>query len=417
MPIFIALRLLFDRKFLTTVAVLGFTLGVFPLITISGILRGFQSKFIDTILRNSPHVVLSSEERRTHSRPIDALAASDPNAVHQVDHEVPDTRVVRLDRPSEMVHALSQKPGVDSAAPSVLGNALVVFSGREHPVELRGIDPVAQNRVTPFEPILTEGSFRTFVAAHDSALVGAGLARDLGIHTGDTMSCVSSRGERMVLKVAGIFETAVNIIDKTRIYVHMRTGQSILGRGDVIDRIEVRLHEPDDADEQSLRIEHAFGYKSESWRQINANFLGLFAQQNQIIGFVIAALLAVGGFGILSIQIMMVLQKRREIAILRSVGFTKRDVMVIVLAQGALISLAGALIGSLLGHMALETLAHTKVVAGETFLHTDTWIIWESWIQYALAIAFASTVGLLSSALPAWQAARIEPVDVLRGQM
>ncbi len=417
MPLFIALRLLFDRKFLTTVAVLGFTLGVFPLITISGILRGFQSKFIDTILRNSPHVVLTSEEKRETVRPIDALRSPKENRVHQVDHEVPDTRVVRLDRPSEMVHALTQKPGVTGAAQSVLGNALIVFSGREHPIDLRGIDPLAQDRVTPFEPILTEGSFRTFVAAHDSALIGAGIARDLGLHTGDTLSCVSSRGERMVLKVAGVFETAVNIIDKSRVYVHLRTGQSILGRGDAIDRIEVRLDAPDSADEQSARIEQAFGYKSESWRTINANFLGLFAQQNQIIGFVIAALLAVGGFGILSIQIMMVLQKRREIAILRSVGFTKRDVMFIVLAQGALISLAGALVGSLLGHLALETLAHTKVVAGETFLHTETWIIWESWVQYALAIAFASSVGLLSSALPAWQAARIEPVDVLRGQI
>jgi lipoprotein-releasing system permease protein len=113
---------------------------------------------------------------------------------------------------------------------------------------------------------------------------------------------------------------------------------------------------------------------------------------------------------------MIVLQKRRDIAILRSVGFRRADVLFIVLLQGMLVSGLGAVLGAIAGHVTLDTLRHTHVTSGETFLHADTWLIHESALQYVLAFAFAIGVGLGSSLLPAWQASRVEPVDVLRGQ-
>ena len=120
-------------------------------------------------------------------------------------------------------------------------------------------------------------------------------------------------------------------------------------------------------------VERMFGYDAESWQETNANFLALFAQQNTIISFVVAAILAVGGFGILAIQIMIVLQKTRDIAILRSVGFRRSDILSAFLLQGAIIAMIGAVVGDLAGHYVIVALSHLKthqegLVKSETFL-------------------------------------------------
>jgi lipoprotein-releasing system permease protein len=414
-PVFIALRQLWSRKFLYGIATLGVMLGVFPLIAITGILRGFQGKFVETILKNSAHVVVFSKELRRAPRPLEQLASEGPIVV-RVLHQPPADRELRIERPSEIISSLERMRGVRAASGLVVGTAILAVGAREHPIELRGVDPLRQDRVTPLRSNLIGGDFRAFVAAPDGALIGAGVARDTGAKIGDTVTCASSRGDKVALRVVGIFETNVNAIDKSRVYIPLRLAQAILGKGDAVDRIDVQLDDPDRAEELAGRAEKIFRYDAESWQETNANFLGLFAQQNAIIGFVIAALLAVGGFGILSIQIMIVLQKRRDIAILRSVGFTRADILSIVLLQGMIVAGVGAALGGAAGHFTLETLRHTKVSSGETFLHTETWIIHESTLQYLLAFAFALAVGLGSSLLPAWRASRVEPVDVLRGQ-
>jgi lipoprotein-releasing system permease protein len=412
--IFLALRQLWSRRGLYGIATCGVMLGVFPLIAISGILRGFQGKFVDTILKTGAHVVLVGKELGRAERPLE-IAANGP-IVTDVAHEAPADRAARIERPGEILASLERMHGVAAASAGVVGTAILAIGAREYPIELRGVDPVRQDRVTPLRVNLIEGDYRTFVSSPDGAIVGAGIARDTGVKVGDSITCASSRGGRVTLEVVGVFETSVNAVDKARVYVPLRLGQSVLGRGDAIDRIDVRLDDPQRAEEIAARAERAFGYEAESWKEANANFLGLFAQQNTIIGVVIAALLAVGGFGILSIQIMIVLQKRRDFAILRSVGFRRADILAIVIVQGAIVASVGAAVGALLGHVALDVLRHTRVTSGETFLHADTWIVAESPGQYVAALLFAIAVGIGSSVVPALQASRVEPVDVLRGQ-
>lgn len=412
--LFLALRQLWSRRWLYGIATIGVMLGVFPLIAISGILRGFQGKFVATVLKNSAHVVLFDKELRRAPRPLD-LDALGP-MVGRVSHEAPEDREIRIGRPGEILRAVERMRGVQAASVGVLGTAILGAGTREVPIELRGIDPLLQERVTPLRSTLTSGDFRAFVGSSDGVLLGAGVARNLGAKVGDTLSCASTKGAKSTLKVAGIFETSINAIDKARAYVPLRVAQTILGKGDAIERIEIRVDDPDRADVVADRMKRVFKYDAESWQEANANFLALFAQQNFIIGFVIAALLAVGGFGILSIQIMIVLQKRRDIAILRSVGFRRSDILAIVLVQGMIVAGVGALGGAVAGHLVLDKLRHTKVTTGETFLHSDTWNVHESPEQYGLALAFAILVGLGSSVVPALQASRVEPVDVLRGQ-
>ncbi|MBK9033039.1 MAG: ABC transporter permease [Myxococcales bacterium] len=411
--LFIAWRQLWHRKLLNSIAVLGVTLGVLTLIAITGIMRGFQTKFLDTVLQISPHVVMFDTTLGRPEPVVDRLLGG-PSATRIVRQTSTD-RQRRIVRPGETVRAIRALPGVVAAAPLVVGSAVASAGSKTVPVELRGIDPVQQELVTPLRRFVVVGAFDELGGAVDGAVLGYQLAELLGVGVGDSVGCVAGQGERVSLRVVALFDTGVAALDKGRIYVPTRLAQTVLGRPDVIDRIELRLAEPDDAPRVAAGLEARFGYDAESWQEANASMLGVFDQQNMITGLIIGAVLMVGGFGILSIQIMIVLEKRRDIALLKSVGYSSRNVLAVFLVEGGVVAVVGAALGAALGHAVLVAMRSIESASGMGYSKPSTFAIYERASVYLWAFGFAVGVGLLASLIPAWRASRVEPVDVLRG--
>ncbi|MFO0645710.1 MAG: FtsX-like permease family protein [Polyangiales bacterium] len=158
----------------------------------------------------------------------------------------------------------------------------------------------------------------------------------------------------------------------------------------MIGRIEVRMRDPDEARDLSDRIERLTGYDAESWQETNQNFLSLFSMQNRIVAMQIGAILTVGGFGILAIQIMIVLQKTRDIAILRSVGLRRKDILLTFLVQGIVVALAGAVIGDLAGWRLLVFMGALKIKQ-EGLVRSDHFLIYEDpWFYPFRGLLFRS---------------------------
>lgn len=412
--LFIAFRQLWERKLLNGIAVGGVVLGVLVLIAMNGIMQGFQVKFTSAILKISPHVVIYDTELRPEPSILTRYEGTYVAA--KIAHESPTDRQARIKRPTEIVHALKSMQDVEAAAASLAGMALVEYGGKTKSLDLRGIDVADQEKVTPLSQYVKAGSLRTLAVASDGIAVGSGVAQDLGLHVGDVVHAAAPGGTPLDLKVVAIFEAEIPPVDKMRAYVVLRNLQTLLGKPDIIGRIEIRLRDPELAVQVTERIERAFGYDAESWQETNANFLGLFAMQNMILRFVIGAILLVGGFGILAIQIMIVLQKQRDIAILRSVGLRRLDILRIFLFQGVTIALVGGLLGDLAGKLAILQLAKLKVHT-EGLVKSDTFLVYEDPMFYVYGIAFALVVGVVASMIPAWRGSKVEPVDVLRGQI
>lgn len=412
--VFVALRQLWDRKLLNGIAVGGVTLGVLTLIAMSGIMQGFQQKFTQSILKISPHVILYDTELRPEPP---MLARYNGGFVAaRIAHQSPSERQARIKRPQEIVRALRELPEVEAAAGSLAGMVLIEYGGKTKSIDVRGIELAQQERVTPISQYTVAGNFSTLAIASDGLAVGSGVAQDLGLKVGDVVHAAAPGGRPLDLKVIAIYEAGVPPVDKARAYTLLRTAQTLLGRPDTIGRIEVRLRDPDDAYAMNDRVERMFGYDGESWQESNANFLSLFAMQNMIVSFVISAILLVGGFGILAIQIMIVLQKTRDIAILRSVGFRRSDILRIFLLQGVIVAVIGGILGDGLGKLALIQLGKLKVHT-EGLVKSETFLIYEDPKFYLYGVAFALVVGVVASFIPAWRGFRVEPVDVLRGQV
>lgn len=411
---FIALRQLWDRKLLNGIAIGGVTLGVLTLIAMNGIMQGFQQKFTQSILKISPHVTLYDTELHPEAPLLSRYAGH--RVAARVAHESPSDRQARIKRPHEIVRALRQLREVEAAAASLAGMVLIEYGGKTKSIDLRGIEMAAQEKVTPISQYTQSGSFQTLGIATDGLAVGSGFAQDLGIKVGDVVHAAAPGGAPLDLKVVAVYEAGVPPVDKSRGYVLLRTAQTLLGRPDTVGRIEVRLRDPDDAFAANARVERMFGYDAESWQEANANFLALFVMQNMVTRFVIGAILLVGGFGILAVQIMIVLQKQRDIAIMRSVGFRRSDILRIFLLQGIILALLGGVLGDGIGKIALGQLARLKVHT-EGLVKSDTFLIYEDPSFYVWGIVFALVVGVIASMIPAWRGSKVEPVDVLRGQI
>jgi lipoprotein-releasing system permease protein len=410
---FIAFRQLWDRKLLNGIAVLAVTLGVVTLISINGIMQGFQRKFLDNILRVSPHVTIFDKELRSNVSLLSRFTKQFVAA--HVSHDSPSDRELRIRRPAEIVRALEGLPEVSAAAGLVVGSALATYGAQRYPVELRGIDLARQDRVTPISKYVVSGSYRALDSG-GAVLLGVGVASRIGAKLSDYVTISSARGETRRLKVVGLFDCDIPPVNNTRIYTTLSDAQAILDKPNTIGRIEVKLFDDTLAPALTQQLEHRLGYDAESWQESNGNFLTLFAQQNTIVSFVVGAILAVGGFAILAIQIMIVLQKTRDIAILRSVGFRRQDILVGFVLQGAVISSVGAAVGDLLGHYVIVLLSQLKTPT-EGLVKSETFMVFDDPSFYVYGAVFALTVGITASLIPAFHGSRVEPVDVLRGQI
>jgi lipoprotein-releasing system permease protein len=417
--LFLSLRQLWEKKLLNFIAIAGVALGVSALITMNAIMQGFQMKFKGEILKISPHVTVYSKELRDHGRMLAKWSgARDGEApvLAAVARDQPSERQGRIKRPHEVVRVLESMPGVDAACRGIEGQAIVSFGAKTSGVDLRGIDPDDQNRCTPLSGYLPEGGWRTFAGDRDSIIIGSGVAETLGAKVGDRVGLVSPGGRRIAVTLAGVFDIGIPAVDRSRVYVHLPKAQTVLSRGNDVGRIEVRLAQPFESESFARRAERITGYDAEGWQEANANFLSLFDLQNMIVTLQIGLILTVGGFGILAIQIMLVLQKTRDISILRSVGLRRADILGVVLVQGLLVAALGGLLGDILGWRLVTFLGGLKVQS-EGLIKSSTFVVYEDPWFYVYGVAFAVAVGLVASLLPALRASRVEPVSVLRGQI
>jgi lipoprotein-releasing system permease protein len=410
--LFIAIRHLVTRKRQTFVAVAGMAISVVVLVAMTGLMMGFQWKFFGETLKVSPHITVTDEElvppepvaRRFYGR--DSLAL--------LHHERPPERPEKIKKPHEVVRAATGLPGVSAGAEQLVGQAILAYADKTYPVELRGIQPEAQDTVTPIREYITAGKFEGLDTSPDGILLGSGVAEKIGAQVGDRITAAGPGGTHVSLKVVALFECGIPPVDKTRAFLPLRTAQSVLQRPDEVNTIGFRIDDTDRAPELALVIGQLAGYRAESWQEQNANWISLMDFQQMVTRMVIAFLMIVAAFGILNILIMIVLEKKRDIAILRSIGLTRSQILRVFLVQGVLMGLSGALLGCTVGALAVMGLQRVPVhfeglvKVDHIQMHVENW-------YYLAASGFAVVAGLVASILPSRRAASTEPVDVLRG--
>lgn len=395
----------------TLVATMGVAVGVGFFLAVSGMMSGSQKDFIRTLIDSAPHIIVSDERREATRQPaVDAF----PGAAVTISGVKPTEEVRGLkDWPAMLADARALPGSV--AAPSLTGAVAIRFAGRTEPMALNGIDPRIEGRLAKIEASLVGGKLIDLEARPDGIIITRPLADRIGVHLGDSLAVSAASGVTQRMRVLALVEPDARAgfyAGDNTAYGLLRTAQVLFARPNVVNQLHIKLAEPDAAEGDAQRLEARWGYKWQSWQERSKDILNLLVVRNIIMYAVISAILLVASFGIYTAVSTSVTDKRRDIAILRAMGFTERDVESIFLIEGLVVGVAGALLGFALGTLLLQILASIPLsVAGKPLiLPLD-----RGAGQYAIAGAASLASALVAAWLPARKAASVDPVDILRG--
>lgn len=406
----LARGMLARRRRQTLVSVSGVALGVAFFIAIAALMRGFQTYFISQIIDVAPHVTVKDETRTPPQQAAELAAAGGAVVVHGVK---PRDRVRGIRAAGDKLALLEAMEGV-AAAPVLAGQALLRFGSRDVSTAITGIDPARHARISNIEKDMIAGRLEDLRTTANGVILGHGLAFRLGVQLGDTISATSPAGVALSMKVVGLFRTGIQTLDQSQGYALLKVVQVLQDRPNVVNQILIRLADVTQAEPLARQIEARFGDRTESWEEQNANFLTVFVIQNAIMYSVTGAILLVAAFGIYNIISTVVFEKTRDIAILKSLGFTAGDIQRLFLIQGVIAGLLGAVAGCLLGALMIEGLAQVRFSV-DTPAGQDRFILARDWRVYAAASLFAITAAGIAALIPARRASRLDPVQVVRG--
>ena len=409
--IFLALRHLFSRKKQTLLIFSGILLGTITYVFIAGIQLGFREFFIEQIVDNDAHLKISAHEEVITPENMTGLFF--PQLENKIFWAIPpfgkrDQNHILY--PVGWFNFLDRDPRVLAYSEQLQTEVLISRGGSRTSARLIGVQPEKQKRVTHIENYLTEGSFDSIGNSGQKIVVGEALLKKLGGRVGETLFLTSGRGEPKPFRVVGSFSFGVPQVDEVIIYGSLRDGQALSGNSGRISHISVKLSQVEAARQMSDELAERSYEKVQSWDQANANFLHVFKIQDLFRAFITIGILAVAGFGIYNVLSIIVNQKRREIAILRALGYPPRDILILFLTQGLILGFFGALLGCLLGFVLCYYLQFLDFDFGG---RRGLIVSFDFSIYYGgFLMAFTSSV--IASVLPARAASQFTPIDIIR---
>ena len=406
----IALRFISHRKRSMLISFAGITLGVAFFICTQAQTQGFERFYIKTVLGSTGALTV---EDKFQPRFTGVLQARGYDIVG-VANEQGRKYIAGIDNADQVIRVIREFSNVAACTPVLEGSVTLRTNFREEVFRVQGIDLEAHLQTTALGEQIVAGDLAAFRAHPQGLLLGAELAKKLQTRVGDTVTLAGPDATPRAFFVSGIFQTGDNLIDERRGFIHLPAARRVLNKPAGLTLIMVKLIDPDRAPQLAAHLETLLQHRVRSWQDRERGNLQVFHAIRISAAITVSAIIVLAGFGIFNVLTLMILDKTREIAILRSMGYERGDIRDIFLWQGLLIAAVGGAAGCVFG-MVLTWWISRVPVRIRGFFAADHFLVSWSWTHYVAALAVAFTAVLLASYWPARRAARLAPVDVLRG--
>jgi lipoprotein-releasing system permease protein len=399
---FVALRYMRDAKGQTTLILAGVAVGISVIVFLSALIGGLQASLVDKTLGSQPHITLRSPREAPR-----ALVM--PTAKTAIAVEITPTaqRLRSIDQWPSLLAMAEATPGVTAASPLVTGGGFAVHSGANNPILIRGVDADRSLAIIDLRKRMVAGRFDL---EGDGVAIGTRLASEMGVSVGDKLRITSSESITSLVTVRGIFKVGNDAVDGSWLVTTLRHAQSLFRLPGGATTIELKVADVFAAEHIAQEIHDRTGLRADSWMKINAELLsGLSAQSSSKSLIQFFVILAVA-LGIASVLIVSVVQKAREIGILRAVGTPRRRIIMVFLIQGALLGFAGAVVGCGLGAglaKLFESLVREPSGAPRFPVQLPAAL-------FLLSTLLAISVGLIAAIIPARRAANLDPATAIR---
>lgn len=394
-----ATRFLREGRMQSLLIIVGVGVGVSVIVFMSALLSGLQSNLVRRTLNSQAHIVLLPQEEIARPQ-----YAAGPGALIQKQAQ----RLRSIDQWQNIRGRLEKMPEIVAVSPIASGPAFAVRGEANKSVTLIGIEPEHYVKIIGLGEKIVAGQLRLSAG---ETVIGIELAKDLGADVGDKLRINSSTGSSDTLTITGLFDLGNKGVNGRNLYVGLRSAQSLLDLAGGVSSIDLGLRDIYAADALADKLAAQTGLQAESWIKTNAQFFTALTSQrisSNVIRFFIALSVA---FGIASVLVVSVVQRAKEIGILRAMGATRGQMLRTFLIQGGIVGLLGSVLGSTLAWLFLALWRAMAVNADGT----PMFMITVEPELFALAAGGASLVGILSAYMPARRAASLDPVVAIRG--
>lgn len=404
---------LLSRKKQTIVAALGVTFGISMFIFMVSFMTGGNKLLEDIALSSTPHIHIYNDIQEIRTSVLDK---TNPEAFNVVYHQKPKDVKQNLKDGFKMIEVIKNDPLVLGVSPLLNSQVFYNYGSQQISGVISGVDILEEDKLFDIGDKLIAGRIENLLGSTNSIIMGRGLAKKLNSQMGDRVSITTPSGVQMLLNIAGIFQTGITQIDDTKSYAMLATVQKILQKDSrYITDINIKLKDMDIAKEVAPRYEAIFGYKAEDWETANATILLSFVIRNSITYAVVFTILTVAGFGIYNILNMTIYEKMKDIAILKAIGFSGKDVTKIFMVQAITIGLVGGLVGLVIGFSLSYALTFVPFKS-EALINIDHLPVNFDPMHYVAALLFGILTTSLAGYFPSRRAAKVDPVEIIRGK-
>ena len=390
--LFISWRYLMTKRkekfisLISIISVLGIAIGVMALIVVIAVMAGFDKDLRDKVVGNYSHITITGYQ-----------------AIDEQEY-------------GRILEKISRHPQIKGISPYVQGQVLIKEGNRFFAVGLKGINPETEPAVTKIKKYLLSGNMDEL--GQDEVFIGKELALYLGVGLNSGLMAYSPFGKERILKVAGIFNSGMYDYDLNLIFTNIKTAQDILGLNNQFSAIAIKLDNLNLADKVRGQLSSVLGfdYALKTWMEANQNFFAALKLEKLTMFIILTLIILVASFNIISTLVVMVVEKTRDIGILKAIGMTSARIRKIFTYEGLIIGSLGVFSGTVGGLLLCGLLKKYQFIK----LPQDIYYIdrlpvsIEFWPDIVLIILAAIAITLISTIYPASKAAKLKPVEALR---
>jgi lipoprotein-releasing system permease protein len=418
---FLAIRHLLSRKKQTSLTLLGIILGTAAYIAISGMMLGFQNFIIDQLVNNDSHIRIKAREEMLTEKSLDQAffdrenQIDKPTLVNWIKPPAGRKDNAYILSPREWLDRLEADERVSAASPQLVTQGIAAYGKLTLGISLVGSDPEKQKGVSNIENSMVSGKFSDIGSSGNRIAVGDEFLKKMGATKGETILLTVGKGLPQPFRIVSVFHMGVKAFDETRIFGALRDVQQLNQTPSRISDIAIRLKDVNLAAELASTYNLIGQENVQSWDQSNEGIMSVFKTQDIVRNSMTISILIVAGFGIYNILSLAVTHKRREIAILRSMGFEPQDITNLFLVQGMILGLIGGVIGVGLGLAASYAMSTIEISANRG-LGGNHMMVSFLYTIYVKAFVLALISSSFASFFPARSAGKMEPIDIIRGE-
>jgi lipoprotein-releasing system permease protein len=407
----VAVRFLREGRMQTLLIMVGVAAGVAVVAYISALISGLQSNTLEKTLGAQAHITVSErDDAVTPARPPPVPPLTAANTSELVQTQPRAQRPRSMANWQALVPLLEALPEVAAVSPTVLGAGLAIRGEASKSIALIGVELDRYDQIVHVRSKVVAGVARL---GPGEGMIGRDLANDLGVRVGDRLNLSTGTSTGTVtdsLRVTALLDLGVRELNRRTVIVPLRTAQSLVGLPGGATNLDMALRDVWTAQTLATGLSQRFPYKIESWQEANAQLVSALNAQSVSTALIRGVVMVVVVLGIASVLVVSVVQKRREIGILRAMGATQGQVLRVFLLQGAIVGAVGSALGILLAFALVW--AFTTFVRGSDGL--PLFVITLAPSLALLIAAIATLCGVLAAVAPARRAAALDPAQAIR---